>query len=85
MLNCSYQIKTFPKNSLRTWAAIFAKRSKNHKIDNSQMGCKCYTRYKSNPLYKNSKINCRNRNPTIIGNSGFAYFPCIFIVFVVYS
>ena len=25
-------------------------------IDNSQMGCKCYTRYKSNPIYQIGQI-----------------------------
>ena len=30
----------------------FPNKSKNDEIDNSEMRCKCYTRYKSNPIYQ---------------------------------
>ena len=53
---------------------IFPNASKINEIDNSQMHCKCYTRYKSNPMYQLRKIENTNRNPTIIGNFDFAYF-----------
>ena len=38
------------------------------------MRCKCYTRSKSNPIYKIGQIKAKHRNPAIIGNSGFVYF-----------
>ena len=31
---------------------FFTKGSTNDEIENSQMGCECYTRYKSNPIYQ---------------------------------
>ena len=47
---------------------------KNKKIDNSQMHCKCYTRYKSNPIYTICSINGKIKNPPVTGNSDFSYF-----------
>ena len=38
------------------------------------MHYKCYTRCKSNPIYKIGQIKGKHRNPTIIGNFDFAYF-----------
>ena len=65
---------SFSKITAQTERLIFPQQSKIIESDNSQMRCKCYTRYKSNPIYQISQINCKLRNQTIIGNFDFAYF-----------
>ena len=49
------QVRTkapFLKNNSPDWKADFPKKSKKQKNTNSQMHCKLYTRYKSNPIYQ---------------------------------
>ena len=57
---------------------ILLTRHKIDEIDNSQMQCKCYTRYKSNPIYQISQINCKTPNPTILGNFDFWFLSYVY-------
>ena len=53
MKNDKFKKGFFLKNNSPGLKADFSQLvKKTGEIDNSQMQCKCYTRYKSNPIYK---------------------------------
>ena len=71
------------KNSPGLKVGFSPKGQQINEIDNSQMGCECYTCYKSNPIYQISYINNKNRIPAIIGNSDFSGF-CVSLYIYIY-